>query len=435
VGYSRLIGADEPGTLAKLAALRSTVIDPQMAAHGGRVFKTTGDGLLAEFASGVQAAQCAIAIQQAMRAQEGIELRIGVHSADVTVQPDGDLLGDGVNVAARLEGLAEPGGICVSGRVREDAAGKIALDVEDIGTPELKNIAQPVRVFRVRLGAPERPALALPEKPSLVVLPFQNMSGDPEQEYFVDGLVEDITTALSRMRSLFVIARNSAFTYKGRAVDVRQVGRELGVRHVLEGSVCKAGSRLRITGQLVDAASGAHLWANRFDGALEDVFDLQDQITSNVAGAIEPHLQRAEIERAQRKPTQDLGAYDYFLRGVAILQEWNAERMPEARALFAKAYPGIWRRLWSSGTNLYFSEECRETAWGRDGGGRAAGAPGRGNRPGRCDGTVGSSDCVSSCRPPARSWRAAERACPCTQSERSRGMDRRGVDQALARRS
>jgi adenylate cyclase len=241
VGYC-LIGADEPGTLAKLAALRSSVIDPQMAAHGGRVFKTTGDGLLAEFTSGVQAVQCAIAIQQAMRAQEGIELRIGLHSADVVVQPDGDLLGDGVNVAARLEGLAEPGGICVSGRVREDAAGKIALDVEDIGAPPLKNIAQPVHAFRVRLDPPERPALALPDKPSLAVLPFQNMSGDPEQEYFADGVVEDITTALSRTGWLLVTGRNTAFTYKGRAVDLRQVGRELGVRYVLEGSVRMAGT-------------------------------------------------------------------------------------------------------------------------------------------------------------------------------------------------
>jgi adenylate cyclase len=338
VGYSGLIGADEPGTLAKLAALRSGVIDPQMAEYGGRVFKTTGDGLLAEFASGVQAVQCAIAIQKAMREHQGIELRIGLHSADVVVQPDGDLLGDGVNVAARLEGLAEPGGICISGRVREDAAGKIALDVEDIGTPTLKNIAQPVHVFRVRLGASVQPALPLPDKPSLVVLPFQNMSGDPEQEYFVDGLVEDITTALSCMRSLFVIARNSAFTYKGRAVDVRQVGRELGVRYVLEGSVRKAGSRLRITGQLVEAATGSHLWANRFDGALEDVFDLQDQITSNVAGAIEPHLQRAEIERAQRKPTNDLDAYDYYLRGIGMLQQGRSQRAAEAQALFTKAY-------------------------------------------------------------------------------------------------
>jgi adenylate cyclase len=265
-----------------------------------------------------------------------LQLRIGLHSADVVVQDD-DLLGDGVNVAARLEPLAEPGGICISGRVREDAVGKLALEVEDLGEPELKNIAQRHRVFRVRLGVPERAALALPDKPSLVVLPFQNMSGDPEQEYFVDGLAEDITTALSCMRSLFVIARNSAFTYKGRAVDVRQIGRELGVRYVLEGSVRKAGSRLRITGQLVDAATGAHLWADRFDGVLEDVFDLQDRVTAKVAGALEPHLLRAEIERALRKSTGNLDAYDYYLRGLAIFNKGIPERLIQAKALFMRA--------------------------------------------------------------------------------------------------
>jgi adenylate cyclase len=336
VGYSRMIGADEAGTLARLRALRGDVVEPLVAENGGRIFKTTGDGLLAEFSSVVQALRCAIGVQERLRGAE-MQLRMGVHQGDVVEEGD-DLLGDGVNVAARLEGLAEPGGICISARVREDAAGKLSLDVEDLGEPELKNIAQRHRVFRVRLGAAERPALALPDKPSIAVLPFQNMSGDPEQEYFVDGLVEDITTALSCMRSLFVIARNSAFTYKGRAVDVRQVGRDLGVRYVLEGSVRKAGSRLRITGQLVEAATGSHLWANRFEGALEDVFDLQDQITSNVAGAIEPHLQRAEIERAQRKPTNDLAAYDYYLRGVAMLQEGGSRRADEAQALFAKAY-------------------------------------------------------------------------------------------------
>ncbi len=238
VGYSRLLGADEAGTLDSLRALRRDVVDPMMTEHGGRVFKTTGDGLLAEFPSAVQALRCAIAIQERQRPDAaGLQLRIGLHQGDVVIEGD-DLLGDGVNIAARIEPLAEPGGIAMSARVREDAAGKIALDVEDLGTPELKNIAQPIRVFRVRLGAPERPAPALPDKPSLVVLPFQNMSGDPEQEYFADGMVEDITSALSRIRWLFVIARNSSFTYKGRAVDVRsRSARELGVRYVLEGSV------------------------------------------------------------------------------------------------------------------------------------------------------------------------------------------------------
>jgi adenylate cyclase len=317
VGYSRLIGADEPGTLSKLAALRSTVIDPQMAEYGGRVFKTTGDGLLAEFPSAVQALRCAIAIQEELRGVEGgLQLRVGLHAADVVVH-DGDLFGDGVNVAARLEPLAEPGGICISGRVREDAAGRVTLDVEDLGTPELKNIGQPVRVFRVRLGAVERPALVLPDKPSLAVLPFQNMSGDPEQEYFADGMVEEIITGLSRVRSFFVIARNSSFTYKGRAVDVKQVGRELGARYVLEGSVRKASNRVRITGQLVDATTGAHVWADHFDGALEDIFDLQDRVTASVVGIIGPKLRQAEIERSKRKRTESLDAYDAFLRGVA----------------------------------------------------------------------------------------------------------------------
>jgi adenylate cyclase len=336
VGYSRLIGADEPGTLAKLATLRSTVIDPRLAAHDGRVFKTTGDGLLAEFASGVQAVQCAIAIQQAMHALDGIQLRIGLHSADVIVQPDGDLLGDGVNVAARLEALAEPGGICISARVREDAAGKTALEVEDLGEPELKNIAQRHRVFRVRLDKPERPALALPDKPSIAVLPFQNMSGDPEQEYFADGMVEEIITGLSRVRAFFVIARNSSFAYKGKSPDVRQVGRELGVRYVLEGSVRKAGNRVRITGQLVDATTGAHLWADRFDGAMEDVFGLQDRVTVSVVAAIEPKIRVAEAERAQRKPTESLQAYDLTLRASTDL--WARSRdLEEAIGLLQRA--------------------------------------------------------------------------------------------------
>jgi adenylate cyclase len=337
VGYSRLIGADEPGTLAKLLALRSRVIDPQMAAHGGRVFKTTGDGLLAEFASGVHAVQCAVAIQQAMREQRDIDLRIGVHSADVTVQADGDLLGGGVNVASRLEALAEPGGICISGRVREDAVGKLVLEVEDLGEPELKNITQRHRVFRVRLAAPERPALPLPDKPSLAVLPFQNMSGDPEQEYFADGMVEDITTALSRIGGLFVIARNSSFTYKGRAVDVRQVGRELGVRYVLEGSVRRAGGRVRITCQLIDAQTGAHVWTDRFDSNLDDIFGLQDRVTESVAGAIEPTLRNLEIERAANKPTESLDAYDLYLRALSHFHQFTRADLDEGARLLRRA--------------------------------------------------------------------------------------------------
>jgi adenylate cyclase len=337
VGYSAMIGKDEPATLARVRTLRTNLIEPLAAEHGGRLFKTTGDGFLAAFASAVQALRCAIAIQERLNSEpDGLRLRIGVHQGEVVAEGD-DLLGDGVIIAARLEPLAEPGGICISARVREDAAGKIALEVDDLGTPELKNIAAKVQVFRVRLSPAERPALPLPDKPSIAVLPFQNMSGDPEQEYFADGMVEEITTALSRIRSLFVTARNSAFTYKGRAVDVRQVGRELGVRYVLEGSVRKAGSRVRITGQLVEAATGVHLWADRFEGTLDDVFELQDRVASSVAAAIEPNLRAAEITRAQRKPTESLRAYDLVLRAFPLLQKRDRESLAEAERLLQTA--------------------------------------------------------------------------------------------------
>jgi adenylate cyclase len=332
-----MVGRDESATLARVRTLRTEVIEPLVATYGGRLFKTTGDGFLVEFASAVQALRCAIAIQERLRSEpDGLRLRIGVHQGEVVAEGD-DLLGDGVIIAARLEPLAEPGGICISARVREDAAGKIALEVDDLGTPELKNIAAKIQVFRVRLGTSERPALPLPDKPSLVVLPFQNMSGDPEQEYFADGMVEEITTALSRIRSFFVIARNSAFTYKGRAVDVRQVGRELGVRYVLEGSVRKAGERLRVTGQLVDAATGSHVWADRFDGALVDVFDLQDQVASSVVAAIQPNLLRAEIERAQRKAPENLQAYDCVLRAMPLLRRRSREDLIEMESLLRRA--------------------------------------------------------------------------------------------------
>ncbi len=316
VGYSRQMGADEAGTMTRLRILRAEVIEPLLAEHRGRLFKTTGDGFLAEFSSAVQALSCAIAMQDRQRADaSGLQLRIGLHQGDVVIEGE-DVFGDGVNVAARLESLAEPGGICISARVREDAVGKISIEVEDLGEPELKNIAQKIRVFRVRLASEPKPQLALPDKPSLAVLPFQNMSGDPEQEYFADGMVEDITTALSRVGWFFVIARNSSFTYKGRAVDVRQVGRELGVRYVLEGGVRRAGGRVRITCQLIEASSGRHVWADRFDGDLSDIFELQDRITESVVGAIEPNLQRAEIARASAKPTENLDAYDLYLRAL-----------------------------------------------------------------------------------------------------------------------
>jgi len=327
-GYSRLIGADESGTLQALKAIRAELIDPTIAAHNGRLVKTTGDGLLIEFSSVVDAARCATEVQAGLvernataPADKRIEFRIGINVADIVVE-DGDIFGDGVNVAARLEALAEPGGICVSARVQEDVAGKLDLTFDDLGEQALKNIARPVRVYRVRNIATKSPstlapsALPLPDKPSIAVLPFTNMSGDPEQEYFADGMVEEIITALSRIRWLFVIARNSSFTYKGQAIDVKQVGRELGVRYVLEGSVRKAGGRVRITAQLIDAATGAHLWADRFEGSLEDVFDLQDKVAISAAGVIEPTLRQSEIERARRKRPESLDAYDLYLRAL-----------------------------------------------------------------------------------------------------------------------
>jgi adenylate cyclase len=346
-GYSRLIGADEGGTLAAFKAIRAQLIDPNIAAHNGRLVKTTGDGLLVEFGSVVDALRCATEVQAGMAernatapADKRIEYRIGINMGDVVVE-DGDIFGDGVNVAARLEGLAEPGGICVSARVQEDAVGKLDLAFEDMGEQALKNIARPVRAYRmatrpVPLTEPETTALPLPEKPSIAVLPFANMSGDPEQEYFADGMVEEIITALSRIRWLFVIARNSSFTHKGRSVDIRQVGRELGVRYVLEGSVRKAGGRVRITAQLIDAASGAHVWADRFDGSLEDVFGLQDKVATSVAGVIEPALQTAETARSANRPTNDLTAYDLYLRAMAQFFS-SATLIPEALRLIEQA--------------------------------------------------------------------------------------------------
>ena len=343
-GYSRLIGADEEGTLERLKQVRGELLDPKIAEHKGRIVKTTGDGLLVEFASVVDALRCAVEVQRAMTARNAevqqdrrIEFRIGINMGDIVVE-DGDIFGDGVNVAARLEALAEPGGICVSARVQEDAAGKLDLVFEDIGEQQLKNITRPVRVYRVSIAgsAAVKPPLPLPDKPSIAVLPFANMSGDPEQKYFADGMVEEIITALSRIRWLFVIARNSSFTYKGQAVDVKQVGRELGVRYVLEGSVRKSGDRVRITAQLIEAETGTHLWADRFDGSLEDVFDLQDRIAVSVAGVIEPALQAAETARSVHRPTADLTAYDLYLRAYAMVVASSAQ-IPDAVRLLEQA--------------------------------------------------------------------------------------------------
>jgi TolB-like protein/class 3 adenylate cyclase len=344
VSYSRLMGVDEEGTLAALKAYRRELIDPKISEHRGRIVKTTGDGALVEFASAVDAVRCAMEIQRALAERNAsipedrrIEFRIGINVGDIIID-EGDIYGDGVNIAARVEALASPGAICLSDNAYQQIKGKLALDVSDMGEQQLKNIPQPVRLYSIRLdGTSARPALALPDRPSIAVLPFQNMSGDAEQEYFADGMVEDIITALSRIRWLFVIARNSSFTYKGRTVDVKQVGRELGVRYVLEGSVRKSVNRVRITGQLIDASTGTHLWADRFDGALEDIFDLQDRVTASVVSAVAPKLERVEIERAKRKPTESLDAYDYYLRGVASAIPYTREGDNEALRLFYRA--------------------------------------------------------------------------------------------------
>jgi TolB-like protein/class 3 adenylate cyclase/Tfp pilus assembly protein PilF len=337
VGYSQSMQADEAETLAALSAIREATED-QISRHRGRIANTAGDSVLAEFASAVDAVRCAIALQEAL-AKQSLQVRIGIHIGDV-IDKDGDLFGTAVNVAARLEGIAPSGGTVVSAAVHDDVIGKLATNFSDLGQMLLKNIAQQIRVYRLSqttasapTGAPrEDQALPLPNKPSIAVLPFENLSGDREQEYFADGVVEEIITALSRFRGLFVIARNSSFAYKGRPIDVKQVGRELGVRYLLEGSIRKAGSRVRIAGQLIETATGAHLWADRFDGALEDIFDLQDQVTASVGGAIAPKLEQAEIERSRRKPTENLDAYDYYLRGLAGLHQWTKQGIDEAKS-------------------------------------------------------------------------------------------------------
>jgi adenylate cyclase len=353
-GYSRLMGADEAGTFARLRELRRELIDPKIAEHKGRIVKTTGDGLLIEFPSVVEAVACAVAVQQGaaernaeVEPEQRIEFRVGINLGDVIVE-DGDIHGDGVNVAARLEALAEPGGICVSRVVRDQVRDKMPIAFVDLGEQQLKNIARPVRVFQIgppasgphpteKTALPTGQPLALPDKPSIAVLPFQNMSGDPEQEYFVDGMVEDIITGLSRIKWLFVIARNSTFVYKAQAVDVKQVGRDLGVRYVLEGSVRKLGNRVRITAQLIDATSAAHVWAERYDRAVDDIFALQDELTLSVIGAIEPSLRRVEIERARRKRPESLDAYDLYLRALPFATTCMPEDADRALPLLQQA--------------------------------------------------------------------------------------------------
>jgi adenylate cyclase len=348
-GYSRLMGADEEGTLERLKALRRELLDPKIAEHRGRIVKTTGDGMLVEFASVVDAVRCAVAVQQAMperdtgvAADNRIELRIGINLGDVIVEGD-DIYGDGVNIAARIEALADPGGVFVSNTVHDHVRDRLPFVFEDLGEQQVKNIARPIRVYRVRdagtitPSAPYSTALPLPDKPSIAVLPFANMSGDPEQEYFADGIAEDVITALTRYPSLFVIARNSSFTYKGRTVDVKQVGRELGVRYILEGSVRKAGNRIRATAQLLEAESGKHVWAERYDRDLADIFAVQDEITEAVTIAIAPAIADAEQQRAMRKPPESLDAWAAYQRGLWHLSKSSPDDISLAEAFFQQA--------------------------------------------------------------------------------------------------
>jgi adenylate cyclase len=352
VGSCRLIGRDEEGTLAQLKALRKTFFDPKIAEHHGRIVKNTGDGALVEFASVVDAVRCADDVQRGVAEQntdvpqdKRIEFRIGIHLGDIIIADD-DIFGDGVNIAVRLEGIAEPGGIWISDDAHRQVRGKIESTLEDMGAHTLKNIAEPMRVWRIRRnGASGSVVTAHPstghaapflsDGPSIAILPFQNMSGDPDQDYFADGMVDEITTALSRFR-FPVIARNSSFTYKGKSVDIKQVGRELGVRYVLEGSVRKAAGKVRIIGQLIDAATGTHLWADRFEGDLSDVFALQDRMTESVVLAIAPTMFQAEVDLAVRRPN-DLSAYDLCLRAFSLFYSWTRGGTIEALRLVSRA--------------------------------------------------------------------------------------------------
>ena len=344
------MGSDEVGTLRDLTQRRA-VLDGLITSHRGRIANTAGDSVLAEFGSAVDAVQCAVEAQAALTGANSslspdrqINFRIGVHVGDIMVK-GGDLFGDAVNIAARLQTIASAGSTCISGAAHDQVRKVLPFAFTDLGAQQVKNIEEPIRAFSVSVRGASAVAgalntsmpLALPDKPSIAVLPFQNMSGDMEQEYFADGIVEDITTALSRIRWLYVIARNSSFTYKGKAVDIKMVGRELGVRYVLEGSIRRASNRIRITGQLIDVLSGAHIWADRFEGGVEDVFDLQDQVTARVVGAIAPKLEQAEIERSRRKPTENLMAYDYYLQAMSCTHKFTKEANEQALHLFQRA--------------------------------------------------------------------------------------------------
>jgi len=345
-GYSRLMGSDEEGTVAALKAVRHELIDPKIAEHRGRIVRTTGDGMLLEFASVVDAVRCAIEIQRATAERNAdvpedrkIHYRIGINVGDIIID-EGDIHGDGVNIAARLEPLASPGAICLSDNAYQQMKGKIALDVSDMGEQHLKNIAHPVRVYSLKLdSAPSTPALSLPDKPSIAVLPFANMSGDPREEYFIDGITEDIITELSRFSELFVIARNSSFQYKGKSVDVRQIGRELGVRYLLEGSIRRSGERVRITAQLIDVVTGVHRWADRYDRELRDVLTIQDEVARTIAAILVAHVSKAESDHALLKPPSAWQAYDYYVRAGAawasFQSSWKLADLAETRRLLS----------------------------------------------------------------------------------------------------
>jgi adenylate cyclase len=351
-GYSRLMAADEEGTLAALKTLRRDVTDCKIKEHRGRIVNTTGDGLLCEFASVVDAVRCAVEVQREMaarnasvQAERRINFRIGINLGDIMID-ENDIFGDGVNVAARLEALAEPGGVCVSRVVRDQVRDKLAIAFEDMGEQQVKNIARPVRAYRAFVAeTDERPSIlsettlprTLSDRPSIAVLPFTNVSGDPEQEYFIDGITEDIITALSKWRWFLVIARNSTFAYKGKSVDLKEVGRDLGVRYVLEGSMRRAGQRVRISSQLIDIATGTHLWAERYDRNLTDIFAVQDDITSRVVAAIEPALSRAESQRVIAKRPEHMGAWDYCQRGFWHVHKGTRSDGETAYGLFERA--------------------------------------------------------------------------------------------------
>jgi len=341
-GYSRLMAEDEVATIRTLTAYRELMAS-LIQQYRGRVVDTPGDNLLAEFASVVDAVTCAVEVQRGLGErntelpdQRKMEFRIGINLGDVVVEGE-RIYGDGVNIAARVEGLADGGGICISGKVHDEVKSKLRLGYEYLGEQEVKNIAEPVRVYRINLEKPDAKPLELPTKPSIAILPFNNLSGDPEQEYFSDGITEDIITALSRIRWFFVIARNSTFAYKGTSPDVRRVAKDLGVRYVLEGSVRKAADRVRISAQLIEGTTGKHLWAERYDRDLEDVFAVQDEITQTVVGTIEPELAKAERERAKAKKPENVDSWDLYQRGMYLVQKRTKENLDEAQPLFERA--------------------------------------------------------------------------------------------------